>query len=271
MNKGKITLIALGVIVVVLIVVFFMLVPTKTEAPTNDAVNTATTTEQIREIVLNEDGVPSIEGGVVEIIDETEVSSAQPSLDRPITIPDTFPQEAAQLMATKIADAIAAVEQDPTLYGNWLTLGNLRGQIQDHEGAEEVYVYLTETSPDNAVGYTNLGNTYHYHLPDYPKAEANYLAAIERSPGNENAYSELHTLYKNVYKTDTTAAVDILLRGLEQKPQSINFRLQLAKYYEDTGDVENQLRYLEEALDEANRTNNTTLAESLTAEIEALK
>jgi tetratricopeptide (TPR) repeat protein len=170
-------------------------------------------------------------------------------------------------MATKLADTVAALEEDSSSFEKWLMLGNLRNQIQDYVGAEEIYEYLTIVKTDSSVPFVNIGNVNHYHLKDFEKAEENYLKAIEISPNEETAYIELHTLYRNEYKTDTNRAEQILKEGLITKPESTNFMRLLANYYRDLGEEELQLEYLNKALNEATRTGDTALMERLNTEI----
>ena len=78
-------------------------------------------------------------------------------------------------------------------------------------------------------------------------------------------------MYKNVYKTETTLAVDTILSGLEELPLSTNLMLLLATYYNDVGDSENQLIYLNKAKDEATRNSNTALLERINTEISGIE
>jgi|GEM_PF-460597 len=269
MEQTQKTILIGGAILVLILFLALIFIPKEQDAPVGSIeVEDVTDTASTSGIIINEEGVIAVEGGTVDIIEvEQPVSISAPDFNRPITIPDYYPKDAAQIVATKIADAIIALEKDSESFENWLTLGNLRNQTEDYEGAAEIYEYLTKTKSDSSIPYTNLGNIYHYHLKNFPKAEENYKTAIEKSPENESAYVELHALYKNVYKTETTLAEDTLLSGLVQKPNSINFMLLLGTYYKDKGDTSNQLLYLNKALNEANRINNTELVGRINTEI----
>lgn len=272
MNKIQISSLIGGAVIIIVLLAVLIIVPKTEDVSIEESENnTSTSTEDVsKDVGVGIGGA----GGVIEIIDIEEdivVEISKPNLDRPVTIPDSYPKDAAKLVATKIADAIVEIEKDNTSFQNWLILGNLRNLTEDYEGAKEIYEYLTVVFPNNSISHTNLGNVYHYHLKEYEKAEKSYLLAIKKNPGNENTYRELHALYKNVYKTETTLAVDILVEGLAERPQSTDFMVLLATYYEDVNDQSNQLVYLEKALAEATLTYNTSLIEALTIEIDSIK
>ena len=79
---------------------------------------------------------------------------------------------------------------------------------------------MTKASPTNPVAFQDLGDLYQTYKVNYPKAETNYLLAVSLQPTNIDLYRKLYTLYKYQYKTDTTAAADILVQGLKANPNN---------------------------------------------------
>ncbi len=55
-------------------------------------------------------------------------------------------------------------------------------------------------------------------VKDYPKAEDSYTTAISMNANVIGYYQDLYTLYTYLYKTNTTAAADILKEGLANNP-----------------------------------------------------
>lgn len=191
-----------------------------------------------------------------------------PSLDRPIDIPAIFEGEAKIIMATRIADAVSALENDDTLLENWIRLANLRNQIQDHEGAAEIYEYLNIVSPENFLSPLNLGTLYHLHLKEFEKSEANFLKAIELNSTNEFAYVGLHELYRYSFKIDTSLAEDILLEGISVLSDTTNLRLTLAGYYEDQDELGKAEEMYREVLEIADRLQDVELGSRMEAILE---
>lgn len=86
-------------------------------------------------------------------------------------------------------------------------------------------------------------------------------------------YTDLHEMYRYVYKQDTSAAVDIIKEGIPyvSVEAGIDLRIALATYYKDKRDNENAVLIYTEARDEAEKLGNTNLVDELNAEIRALK
>lgn len=147
-------------------------------------------------------------------------SSTQPSLSRKITTASSVSAEAAPIYKKKIEDAQAGLRKNTQSFDGWILLGTLYQQVGDYEGARQVFEYLSAIAPKNTVSFNNLGILYHYYLKDYPKAEANFLKAIENDPTYVMSYRNLFDLYSLSYKTNTTAAADIIKRGLKSNPNN---------------------------------------------------
>jgi hypothetical protein len=82
----------------------------------------------------------------------------------------------------------------------------------------------------------------------------------------------LYEMYKYAYKQDTTAAIDILQRGIAAvgAQQAAHFKILLGREYRDRGDKENARKYLTEARNEAQARGDRSLASELQREIDSL-
>jgi len=200
-------------------------------------------------------------------ITASEEATPQPELNRKITIPEYYPDDAAKNVAAKIADAITAVEEDNTSFDRWLTLANLRQQIEDYKGAEEIYIYLNEVVPDNDISFLNLGNLYHLHLRDFEKAEENFRQAITNNVANMYTYASLHELYRYSYKTETTLAEDTLLEGIDVVADDINLLLALGDYYKEKERIADAIDYFTQVKEKAEKQGNKPLVDRMITEI----
>jgi hypothetical protein len=145
----------------------------------------------------------------------------EPSLSRPINIPSTMPSDVGALYTKKIQDTRSQIRTDKVgidQYNLWLALGALYQDIGDYQGAQQAFQYVSEISPKNVVSFNNLGILYQYYLKDYPKAESSFMTALHNDPHYILTYSNLFDLYRLSYKTNTTAAADIVKLGLKNNP-----------------------------------------------------
>ena len=190
--------------------------------------------------IVEEIPLPDLEGIASE--------PSLPKLDRPVTFPSFFPEDARGILGKQIASTTATLTKDPRNIAAWFDLALQRKLIDDYEGAREIWEYLKERFPDNSVSFGNLGELYHLYLKDYPKSEANYRRAIENEPSGIALYRGLHELYKYSYKTDTTAAADALLEGLKKNSENAELLILLGHYYRERGEVASARGYYERAL-----------------------
>jgi tetratricopeptide (TPR) repeat protein len=115
---------------------------------------------------------------------------------------------------------VAQLKQDPSQLKLWLTLGSYRKMAGDYEGARDAWEYVAAAAPSSFVAFNNLGDLYMNFLKNYPKAELNYRKVIAVRPDYIDTYRNLYTLYHYLYKTNTTAAADILKEGLKNNPNN---------------------------------------------------
>lgn len=116
-----------------------------------------------------------------------------------------------------------------------IALGYKRKQVGDYKGAAAAWQYASTLYPKNVVSFNNLGDLYMNFLPNYPLAEANYLKQIGNLASDVNAYRALFTLYSQLYKQGTSAAEDILKKGIAASSKAYDLQVLLARYYRDSG------------------------------------
>lgn len=215
------------------------------------------------------DGIAVSRPGELAIGGIPTVGQDVPDLNREVVIPDYYPSEAANILRSKIEKMVEAVKAENT-FGNWLDLGNVRGQIDDYEGAREIYEYLNTVVPTNSLSFTNLGSLYHLQLRDFQKSEESFRQAITNDPTKVIPYINFHELYKFSYKQDTALAPDILKEGLVNLPNHIDLLTLLGAYYRDTDDIESARKYFGLAQKQADVLGNIDLSTRLLEELKNL-
>lgn len=196
-----------------------------------------------------------------------------PDLDRRITYPEGFPEELKEGYEQKRAELVAKIEEDPSDIASWFNLALNFRMVNDHEGAVRIWEYLVSQNPKEAVSLHNLGEYYFHTAKDYEKAEEYYERSIAANSGLTVNYTDLHEMYRYVYKQDTTAAADILVRGIAnlKASEAIVLQITLGRYYRDVqNDAENARTYLSAARDAAQARGDRSLASELQREIDAL-
>jgi tetratricopeptide (TPR) repeat protein len=143
-----------------------------------------------------------------------------PRLNQPVTYVAGLSPEAAATIKADIATLSASLAANPAQSDKWLQLAVYYKAAGDYALAEQVWLYLTKAAPTNYIAFADLGDLYNNFIVNYPKAETNYLEAIKLKPDNINTYVSLYMMYKYQYKTNTTAAADILAQGLKANPNN---------------------------------------------------
>ncbi|PIP73996.1 MAG: hypothetical protein COW88_00265 [Candidatus Lloydbacteria bacterium CG22_combo_CG10-13_8_21_14_all_47_15] len=225
------------------------------------------------------DAVSGISGtgdGIFEVLPTgNELSRSEilvadaPDVNRPVVILASISPETQSIAEEKIASLAKELATNPESYNSWLELAAYRKVIGDFFGAIEIWEFLTRQWNGN-IAYKNLGMTYHYDLPDYPRAESYLKQAIEKDQSYIPSYIELFNLYRFSYADKSEEADDALLSGLEQNPGNILLLSTLGDYYADIGDVENSRRYYENAITEAQKNGDDALIKQLSARIDTL-
>lgn len=164
------------------------------------------------------------------------------------------------------AQIVSTLEKNTFDLGAWIDLGTIRKMAGDYKGAETAWLFVAKAAPNNSVAYNNLGDLYMNFLPDYPKAEAMYLKTIAIDKTLVGSYETLATLYEHFYKIQTTAAEDILKKGIAANPTSVDLKATLARYYTSQKMTDKAKAEYQAAIDTANAQGQTDLAASLKAE-----
>lgn len=142
-----------------------------------------------------------------------------PVLDRPLSFPQSYSEEARKIMTDKINATIAALKKDPNQYGEWANLGIFRNGINDWEGARQIWEFLTVMSPSQPAPFANLANLYAFSLKDPVRAEANLKKAIEKGPLEMSVYRLGYEFYRFVRKDDALAK-ETLANGIAKTSSS---------------------------------------------------
>ena len=162
--------------------------------------------------------------GKVQILSIENASGGvyAPSLARPVTVAGSATPEEAAILKARMQSLVDQLRKEPKRVDLWLSLGVYRKMAGDYPGAIEAWNYVSATGPStiNFVAYGNLGDLYQNFVKDYTKAELNYKKAIAIKPTYIDYYRDLYMLYRYQYKTNTSAAADILTQGLMANPNN---------------------------------------------------
>ena len=189
-----------------------------------------------------------------------------PSLDRAVPETPSLRAEARTALVANLSKTIAKLRANALSYGDWIELGAARQVLGDYEGAAQAWSYAAALSPSTGVAYANLGYLYAHYLTDYAKAEANYLKGIANDPRAVNTYRNIFELYVYSYKQGTSAAEDILKKGIAKLPDALDLKILLARYSRDGGRTAEARTAYDAAIASATAQHNPSLAAELTAE-----
>ncbi|MEK7203306.1 MAG: hypothetical protein AAB653_03245, partial [Patescibacteria group bacterium] len=64
-----------------------------------------------------------------------------------------------ELLATFTATK-QALASNPEDFDAWLSLGGVKKTLRDYQGAEEIWLHLSEIRPVNSLSFNNLGDLY---------------------------------------------------------------------------------------------------------------
>lgn len=222
--------------------------------------------------VAHSRGALSFSGGRIHF-SLASFKNPPPSLDRPINFPVDFTPEARELFNTQLAKTKDVLKNNPEDVSAWLDLAIRYRMVGDHEGAIEIWKYISALYPQDGITLHNLGEYYFHTAKDYPTAESYYMRAITAAPTMEQNYFDLADMYQYVYKQDTSAAADILKKGIQnvEAPTNIDIMIRLGQYYADGGDSKNARLSYGEALKAAQSLHNQGLAAQINQALSRLK
>ncbi|XKT74551.1 MAG: tetratricopeptide repeat protein [Patescibacteria group bacterium UBA2163] len=227
------------------------------------------TEEHNTNVVLDvEENSTSTPGYSIEVLSKDE--DILPSLSRSVQFSANIPEDVREIIKTKVVTAQENLREDPNSGADWLELGLLYHAANDYEGSREVWEFLTKVLPNDTVAFDNLGKLYHYDLKDYPKSEEYFRKSMSIDPNSLTPYLELHNLYRYSYKTETTAAVDILEDAMAAFPENVRLYFSLGAYYSATGNTEKARTTFTEGLNKARDEGDVALIKEFGVELERL-
>ncbi len=263
-NTSETYRLAGGLALAALIVVgiAWSLYPKPAAAPATEATSTtpvATTTSH--------DGITASGGGFTVADGDTIELPTPPDFRAPIAYADTVSPEVRAALAARAKALQEKLAKDSFDLAAWIDLGTIRKMAGDYRGAETAWVFVNAVAPEHPTAIANLADLYMNFLHDYPKAESRYLRLIALDTHQVGAYASLGMLYQHFYKIQTTAAEEILLKGIAANPDAIDLRIQLARYYKNTALLPGKAKaQYEAAIAVADTQGNTSLAAELRAE-----
>lgn len=136
----------------------------------------------------------------------------------------------------------------------YVVIAQVRYQMYDLVGSEEVYLKALAVSPEDVIILNNLADIYQQQ-GRYVDAADKYLKTIETTPKWVNAYRELTYLYKFNLKDRYNENLEkILLAGFKASqslggPGDVDYCTLLAMYYEDTGQIDKAIEYYEKTVE----------------------
>jgi len=147
-------------------------------------------------------------------------------------------------------DAVTALTEQPDQLDGWLTLGRVKKNLGDFQGAELAWLKAGEVRPKNSISFGNLADLYTNFTKEYEKAESAYIQAIQNSLGEEHNSA----LYRNFYYfyfynlEDNQKAEAILKEGIENNSGSSDLLVLLADFYKKTNQPDKAIEYFQKAL-----------------------
>ncbi len=213
----------------------------------------------------NKEGAP-----FVTIISD-KLKGVAPDLAKLIVVTASLSEEEKKFYTDKIKEISEVLKKDNTLISHWMDLGTYKKNIGDYKGAEEIWKFVSLNRPQYEVVYMNLGDLYRFYLKDYPQAEKNLMKGLEIKADYIPAYLSLHDLYRFSYLQKSDQADDILKRGIEKNPKSLDLHVRLAQYYAETKMNSEALVYYDKAIEIAKAAGNTALAGTLEKEKGSVK
>lgn len=199
----------------------------------------------------------------VELLPPETTTVQEPNLSRPIVFGSTVDAEVRTIISSNVTKIVSDLKTDGERVDLWMSLGMQYKIAGDYEGARMVWEYVGSRAPSDPVSFYNLGDLYANYLKNSALAEKNFKIAIKNNPKNVGSYRALHELYRYNYPANKDLADDILIEGLKVNPSAVDLMVVIAAYYKDTGNLVGARGYYDQAIVEAEKQGNTTLASLL--------
>jgi cytochrome c-type biogenesis protein CcmH/NrfG len=137
------------------------------------------------------------------------------------------------------------LQQNPDDFNSWITLGILKKDVNDYEGARDIFIYAGQIRPQSSPPFANLADLYANFLNEPLKAEENIKKAIENDPGDYNFYVTLADIYRYKIPGKEVLYEQTLLDALNKFPDEVNIISLLASYYRQTNQREKAIQFYE--------------------------
>lgn len=158
-----------------------------------------------------------------------------------------LPLAQVEILKKQFEAAVVAVQTNPDSYNDWITIGIIKKQVNDYDGARVVWEKAVVLRPAGSLPLYNLANLYADFLNNPQKAEEYYLAALRNSPDLTQGYTNLADLYKN--KLNQPEKVEpLILDGLSKTNNDPNFYAYLGGFYKETKNYAKAMEYFEKLL-----------------------
>lgn len=198
------------------------------------------------------------------------LKSSIPDLNHTTQFAASVPPAIQTALTASILIEQTALKKDSTNAEHWLQLGLLYHEADDFDAAKDVWLFLEQALPNDTTAVGNLGRLYEFDVHDFAAAEHYFKEALSRKPGDVNIYTELYELYRYSYKTDTSAAADILKAGIAKFPDDAHFYLALGDYYLMKGDTAGAKAILTQGLAVARAANDTNTLNGINQDLSKL-
>jgi hypothetical protein len=264
-NSPQIRHIVAGVAAAIVIIgaIVWSLYPAPVAAP--GAEGSASSTPASTAATTTKDGVTA-SGNFTVTKDDTITLPTPPDFRAPIAFAADVAPDVRAAITTRAQALEAKLAKDSFDLGSWIDLGAMRKMAGDYRGAETAWLFVTKTAPRNTIAFSNLADLYMNFLKDYPQAETMYKKVIALDPAQIEPYVSLATLYGNLYKTGTSAAEDILKKGIAAHPDSADLHVLLARMYAKAGRAAEAKVQYQAAISAAQKQGSTDLAAQLKTE-----
>ncbi len=154
---------------------------------------------------------------------------------------------------TILNEAKEKLKESPEDVTAIVDIARIKYQLEDYDGAKELYHKALEINPDSILVYQNLGNIYLIEK-NYQKAEEMYLTIIEKTPKWVNAYRELEKIYRFHIPEKHPGIEQIFLDGIEKGSDineyaPVDLYIMLGTFYQRNDQAQKAIEYYETALE----------------------
>lgn len=155
---------------------------------------------------------------------------ATPDYTQPINFSSSLDASVKAQLSQQLSDLQLKLKANPLDLKSWLNLGAVYKIGGDYPHALAAWGFVIDTLPTGQAAYFNRADLYMNFLKDYPAAEADYKKIISMNPNVIDAYQDLFYLYRDLYKTNTSNAKNILEEGIKNNPGNAQLAALLSEY-----------------------------------------